>query len=247
MIRIAVIDDDTMILNQIKELIEKYFYSEHTIDLYSDSVDFYNRNSNWNYDIIFLDIDMPEINGFEIAETIGLLKKDIAIVFVSNLEHLVYDAFKFKAFRFVRKSHLSDDTIAAIEGYISEIKQKSDTFLIKTKEISLPTAISEIVYFESMGHDIFVKTASEIKYKILREHEKNITIKLLTEQFEGKGFIRVHKSYLVNYKYIYVIRSSEIVLKNTEKIIINPHKVNLIRNQFQHFIVAGGNIDALPN
>ena len=80
MIRIAVVDDDNILLNQIKELIEKKNNDNFLIDLYSDSIAFYNNNDKWNYDIIFLDIDMPKMNGFEIAETMSLLKRNSAIV-----------------------------------------------------------------------------------------------------------------------------------------------------------------------
>ena len=162
------------------------------------------------------------------------------IVFVSNLEHLVYDSLKFRPFRFVRKSLLAEDVLSAIDAFIIEQKRKQDVFMIKTSGTTIPVAISDIIYFESMGHDIFVKKSDGTIYQILRERDNNITMKLLSEQHESKGFIRVHKSYLVNYKFIYVIKASEVILKNNEKIDINPHKANLIRNQFQHFIITEG-------
>ena len=240
MIRIAVVDDNEIILCKIKELIEKKIADEVIIDLYSDSVVFYDNNDQWTYDIVFLDIDMPKMTGFELAETIGLLKRQTEIVFVSNLEHLVYDSIKFRPFRFVRKSLLAEDVLSAIDAFIIEQKRNQDVFVIKTSGTTIPVAISDIIYFESMGHDICVKKSDGTIYQLLRERDNNITMKLLSEQYENKGFIRVHKSYLVNYKFIYVIKASEVVLKNNEKIDINPHKANLIRNQFQHFIITEG-------
>ena len=240
MLRIAVVDDNVVILHQIKELIEKTIKDDVSIDLFSDSIVFYDKNNQWNYDIVFLDIDMPKMTGFEIAETIGLLKRQTLIVFVSNLEHLVYDSLRFRPFRFVRKSLLVEDVLSALDAIIIEQKKKQDIFVIKTSGTTIPVAITDIILFESMGHDIFVKISDNTMYQLLRERDNNITMKLLSEQYENKGFIRIHKSYLVNYKFIYVIKASEVVLKNTEKIDINPHKANLIRNQFQHFIITEG-------
>ena len=60
---------------------------------------------------------MPQMTGFEIAEAIGLLKRRTEIVFASNLEHLVYDSLKFRPFRFVRKSLLSDDIRSALDSF----------------------------------------------------------------------------------------------------------------------------------
>lgn len=240
MIRIAVVDDNEMILSQINELIKQNFEDEVSIDLYSDSIVF--NNSKWNYDIIFLDIDMPKMTGFEIAETMILLKRNPAIVFISNLEHLVYDSLKFKPFRFVRKSLLSVDVLSALEAFIIERKRMQDVFLIKTKGSVIPVALSDIIYFESMGHDIFIETSGNIKYQLLRERDNTTTIKQLTDQYTRKGFIRVHKSYLVNYKYIFVIQSSEVILKNNEKIVINSRKANTIKEQFQRCIISEGEL-----
>ena len=181
MIRIAVVDDDKVILCKIKELIEKKIVDEVSIDLFSDSIVFYDNNHQWNYDIVFLDIDMPKMTGFEIAEAIGLLKRRTEIVFVSNLEHLVYDSIKFRPFRFVRKSLLAEDVISAIDAFIIEQKRNQDVFVIKTFRTTIPVAISDIIYFESMGHDIFVKISDDTRYQLLRERD-NITMKLLSEQ-----------------------------------------------------------------
>jgi len=241
MIRIAIVDDDELALQQINEIIKTKWDDIFIIDLYSESVKFYNDCSKWNYDVIILDIDMPEMTGFELADTVGLLKKSTAIIFISNLEHLVYDSLKFKPFRFVRKSQMSLDVVSALNDFIVEQKRNQDVFVVKTNGMIIPIAVSDIIYFESMGHDIFVKIMDDTKYQLLRERDNNISIKMLTEQFEPKGFIRAHKSYLINYRYIFVIKFSEVILKNNESIIINPHKVGELRERYQRCIMAEGN------
>ena len=64
-----------------------------------------------------------------------------------------------------------------------------------------------------------------------------MTVKFITEKFENKGFIRVHKSFLVNYLYIHTINYSNIILKNNLKISINPRKANDIKKIYQKFIM----------
>lgn len=240
MIRIAIVDDDNIILHQVKELVEDKIGSDGIIDAYSDSVTFYNNNENWNYDLVFLDIDMPTMSGFDIAETIELLKKTITIVFVSNLEHLVYDSLKFRPFRFVRKSQIISDVHSTIDDYLIARKKSNDVFNIKTNGINMLFRVSDIVYFESMGHDIYVKTANNDKYQMSRERKEYISMQQLSLQFESKGFIRVHKSFLINYKYIYVIKRSEVILKNHESISINPHNANNIKEMFQRILMMEG-------
>lgn len=237
MIRIAIVDDDVNMLAQLKELIENKINGEGVVDIYSDSVVFYNNNSKWDYDMIFLDIDMPKMNGFEIAETIELLKRPIAVVFISNLEHLVYDSIKFRPFRFVRKSQCDIDVSSAIDDYLIIQKKNSDVFTIRTNGLNMSIMVSNIVYFESMGHEIYVITADNNRYLMSRERKGYISMQQLSLQFENKGFIRIHKSFLVNHRFIYVIKRSEVILKNQESISINPHKVNEIKNIYQQILM----------
>lgn len=97
----------------------------------------------------------------------------------------------------------------------------------------MSVVVSDILYFESLGHDIYVKTLSDY-YKLKRESQN---IKKLCEQFEKKGLIRIHKSYLVNYKYIFLINRNDVVLKTNERIRINPHNVNEIKKIYQKQIM----------
>ena len=131
MVKIALVDDDAFILDRIQELIEDTADLDLHIDKYSDSIEFYNSEHKTEYDVVFLDIDMPNMSGFDLADTLKLLKKSMTIIFVSNLEHLVYESLQFKPFRFVRKSFLKDDVTSAIRAYLVERSRDEDTFLIK--------------------------------------------------------------------------------------------------------------------
>ena len=84
----------------------------------------------------------------------------------------------------------------------------------------------------------FIQTIDK-RLKIKRDRFNEISIKSLSEQYESKGFIRVHRSFLVNFNYIYKINRTDIVLKNGISISINPHKVNEIKNIYQEFLMNG--------
>jgi hypothetical protein len=236
MIRIAVVDDNKAMLNCIKQCIIDCSDIDINVDVYEKSIDFFHSIDNMTYDIVFLDIDMPEISGFELAETLSSVKPDIPIVFVSNLEHLAFRSFEFKPFGFVRKDLLKEDLRYIIDIYKRNADKKSEVYFFKTLENDLSITISDIIYFESMKHDIYVQTVNE-RYKLKRGRDKDLSIKTLSEQFEDIGFIRVHRSFLLNYRYIYKINKSNIMLKNETLININPHKVKEIRDIYQHFFI----------
>lgn len=236
MIRIAVIDDDSIMLNQISKFINETIDEEIILDSFENSVDFFHKIDKLTYDIVFLDIDMPKMNGFEVAETLKYIKPKVVIVFVSNLEHLVFKSFEFNPFRFVRKSCLEADITSAINAYKKELYTIKDANFFKTVEADRIIFTHDIIYFESMKHDIYIHTTKD-KYKLKRERAKEISMKTLSQQFEPKGFIRVHRSFLVNFRYIYLINQDSIILKNKMSIGINPHKFRDIKNIYQQFLM----------
>lgn len=236
MIKIAVIDDDNITLNQISKFIKETINEEIILDNFKSGIDFFQKMDKLIYDIVFLDIDMPEMNGFELAETLKFVMPEITIVFVSNLEHLVFQSFQFNPFRFVRKSCLAEDIISTVSAYKKELDRIKDVYFFKTIEADRIIPTYDIIYFESMGHDIYVHTVKE-KYKLKREREKEVSIKTLSKQFETKGFFRVHRSFLVNFRHIYMINKNSITLKNKISININPHKFKEIKNIYQQFLM----------
>lgn len=233
MLNIAVVDDEDTSLKKICRLINESLMVEKSIYTFNSSVDFFSNINNLNYDLVFLDIEIPEISGFQLAESIRATLPNSTIIFVSNMEHLVFESFKFQPFRFVKKESMEKDMKEAIQAYKEKSNKLNEIFLFYSNDISMSVVVSDILYFESLGHDIYVKTLSDY-YKLKRDSQN---IKKLCEQFEKKGFIRIHKSYLVNYKYIFLINRDDVVLKTNERIRINPHKVNEIKNIYQKQIM----------
>lgn len=236
MVKVAIVDNEKAIINEICSLIESSNDMKCIIETFEHSIKFFQKINNILCDIVFLDIDMPEMNGFDIAKILNNIRPDITIIFVSSFENFVFESFEYHPFRFVRKSNLKEDIDSALNAYQREIERKKDIYFFKTNEAERSVKTSDIMYFESMGHDIFIYTVDG-NFKIKRERDRNMTVKFITEKFENKGFIRVHKSFLVNYLYIHTINYSNIILKNNLKISINPRKVNDIKKIYQKFIM----------
>ena len=236
MIRIAIVDDDTDILNRIADYLSEFFLDEAEISSFSNGMDFFKNNADLSYDLILLDIEMPGIDGFEMAQTIKAIKSGIDIIFVSNSEHLVFKSFEYTPFRFVRKSCLREDIFSAAQSYKKKYYANNESCIFETDDGNIAIQVNQIIYFESMGHEICIHTVSE-DLKLKRKRNNNISMKDIERNFEKKGFIRVHKSYIVNSHQIYRINRDNIILKNNAKIRVNPHRINEIKEAFQRFIM----------
>lgn len=239
MIRIAVVDDEKNILNRICRLIDETFVEENSIMPYDEGSAFFNDPNRFSYDIVFLDIDMPDINGFEIANNLKFIKPSVVIIFVSSMEHLVFESLKYNPFRFVRKSNLNIDIQEAVSEYEAKIKEERKTYFLKTNELESSIPLLDIVYFESKGHDMYVQTLNH-RFKLKRDKNEEQSLKNLHEQLEDSGFIRVHKSFLVNYKYIYTFKRSRVILKDSTVIDMNPHKATEIKEIYNKYLILEG-------
>ena len=158
-------------------------------------------------DVVFLDIDMPEMNGLELAKRIIRINKDIVIVFVSAYDHYVYQVFEFFPFAYLRKDHILDELPLVL-------KRISDKFECDNRLIVLPTIAGsikldarDIIYIRSEGNYYIVKTdKGEIKCRG--------TLNEIEEMFMNIGFYRIHSAYIVNFSHIQKVGKYEITVRN---------------------------------
>lgn len=101
MVRASICDDDVIVAQKLKLIIEKEFLSRNIdfmCDIYVDGIKFLENNIESQDELIILDIEMPALNGIEIAEYLKKAGRNKNIVFVTNHENLVFVHFSFTLF-----------------------------------------------------------------------------------------------------------------------------------------------------
>ncbi len=144
------------------------------------------------FDLLFLDIEMPGLDGFGLARRICSGKTDICLIFVSAHESFVFDSQEYMPFWFVRKGMLQRDLSLAMEKYY-RLKDGAGYQ-------ELP------VYIECKGHLLEIHRQDG---KICKQYG---SLKAMEEELSKHHFLRVHKSYLVNQEYIEEIGKREVRL-----------------------------------
>ena len=189
MIRIAVVDDEAVILKRICRIINENLTDEKTVYTFNSSVDFFSNINNLNFDLVFLDIEIPEISGFQLAESIRATLPNSTIIFVSNMEHLVFESFRYSPLRFVRKSNLVTDLEEALSAYLNFYKSRSSQYMFSTFNGKKLMYMSEIIYIEVYSHKLNVHTNNSMI-------TANGNLKDIEKDFIQEGFIRTHQSFL---------------------------------------------------
>lgn len=241
MIRIAIVDDEKLFLERIRKLLIQIMDSsdvEYSISTYIDSDNF--LNSDLQFDLLLFDIDMPKINGFDLVRQINSLPLKInrySVIYISNYENLVFESFKYSPLRFVRKNMLESDFSEAIEAFLSKYMAENNyfTFIDKESNKCMRIQIMDIMYFESYGHDICLIEKTGETHKIKRN--TNYTLNWLEDKYNSNGFIRSHKSYLVNYRHIYKIQENKIYFANEKVALISIRNVKEFKLKYQSLVM----------
>lgn len=215
MINIAICDDNIVFLKRFTDVVDKCM-RKYTDDFCLNSISngdlLLAKQKEMKYDVIFLDIDMPDLSGFDVARIIRNDFSRCFIIFITNHSELVYESMDFQPFNFIRKNcgiPIEESTEKVISKLMCHMKQNEK--IVLEDEISGRNAvyIRDITYIESDRHYVL--------YYILK---KDLPIKIrsnigeLEKKFSAYDFIRIHKKYLVNLRFLSDIDSkrNEIVL-----------------------------------
>lgn len=170
--------------------------------LFQDGEEMYKEMETGRFDLALLDIEMPGMNGFQLAKRINTNRRTPCLIFVSAYESFVFDAQTFMPLWFVRKSMLEKDMYKALQKYVELTVFKESCYQLKCGSVF----IRDIVYIECSGHLLTIQMADG---KIIKQYG---SLKVMEEELNRHHFLRIHKSYLVNQRYIEDVGRQEIRL-----------------------------------
>lgn len=232
MLKIALLDDDKTALLISKGAIESFFQEKNiaiALDAFSSPVTFLSMAKEENYRLVFLDIDMPEINGLEVGKQLKGFNPQTDIIYLSQREDLVFDTLQLHPFGFIRKSKIIQDFANVLELFVntalnSNSENKKITISSKTETVSAD--IDQVMYIEGNKNyqTFYLKDGSVFDARVLMG---DLEVKL-----KEHGFIRVHKGYLVNYLYIRQIGTNEVALTNNKVLPLSSKRKDDIMEEY---------------
>jgi len=210
---LGVCDDDELVCEAICMRIIKIFENcgiEVKCDKYVSPVALYKNieKENTKYDALFLDIDMPKLNGIDLVKALKPLEQSPDIIFVSNREDMVFDTLKVHPFGFIRKNNFAHDLHDVLRSYI-DLRIRGNTYIaLKLKNHSeiKKVKVSDIVYIESFRNKQLIHMADG------EEVECSMQMSDFEQKLSGYDIVRIYKSYMVNFKYVKRIDRAGVLL-----------------------------------
>lgn len=233
MIRVAFCDDDSHFLERLHQSVDLWF-TEHQI--VSSCTEYLSAKALWDsiettgFDIFFLDIEMPEIDGMELARQIREALPDSVIIFLTSHDEFAPDGYRVQALRYLSKQtwkkYLSEALSAAME---QQEKQPTGSLAVSHYGNIHRIPYRDILYIRHISRycQIVTKAGKTI------QDERGI--KRLFEIIEDERFIFIDRGAFINLDYIQKIENGEAVMINGDSLPISrrllPH-VKLTINKY---------------
>lgn len=230
--RIAICDDEKIFCEKLYMQVKRIFQNlgkDVEVSVFYDGRTLKQKNHEQVYDIIFLDVELKDENGFSIAKDIGQ-QYHSKIIFISNHEEWVQEAFKVHAQRYLYKTQVSDENLK--EAIISCIREMNDntyiSVILKNKKVK-KIKMKDIVYIESLGDDLCIHKQNE--YMIAKGTLKKM------ETILDNRFGRCHHQYIVNYQYIDDYNKSQLFMTDCAVLPLSRAKKKEFLEAFQNYLL----------
>ena len=234
-INIALCDDDSRLLLSLAVIIEELFKKykiKAEVERFNHPESLLKGLEKKKFDFIFLDINMPDLDGIEVGKRIKERDNTIEIVYVSSYEERVFETFSVRPFGFIRKSKFkkdSEEIISSIKNLLTD--NSNENYVdIKTNSSIRRINVQEVVYIDSQ---------KDYQYLHILNKEEPIRIrsgmKTLEDLLAPYHFIRIHKGILINCIFIRRIDNDGVILVTDEILPVSRRKAIDLRIKYLEF------------
>ncbi len=198
MIRVAVVEDEDIYVDQMKDYLKRYEQESGKriqIHVFRDGEDLL-EDYTGEFDIILLDIQMRFLDGMSAAEKIRELDKKVILIFVTNMVQYAVKGYSVDAMDYILKPVDYFMFSQRLNKAVEKIQKASEYFIsLRCEEGICKVALSDLLYVESQKHQLCYVTSK-------REYTVRGRISDCEESLKAHGFFRIHKGYLVNMRMV---------------------------------------------
>lgn len=204
-INCIIVDDEPLAIRLLENHISK-IEELHLVGTAGNALEAYKLTKSKAVDLVFLDIQMPDLTGIDFLKS---LKNRPKTIFTTAYREFAIEGFELEAVDYILKPITFERFFKAVERVLREsTESKEDEFiLLKSQGLQYKILLKMILFFESQANDIKV---------VLKEGKPIISKYKISdlEVLESKGFLRVHRSFLVNLKEVKAFGNTELIIEN---------------------------------
>lgn len=238
--KIVVCDDDEEDLAKIERLLTSYRQANSDIRLdiekFLDAETLYRKIQTEDLaDIYILDMIMSKKTGIDIGSEIRRTGRENVIVYITSSDDFAFQAYGVRAIRYLLKPVSEEQFFEALDYALSLTKaEKELIYSVKTKNGLVAVPYSKIEYIENYSRVLNIwLTDGELIKSIFIRKSFNEEIK---EIAEDKNFIQVHKSFLINMRYVKKLTQGSVLMESGKSIPVSKNRAADVRKEYLLFV-----------
>lgn len=238
-LKIVICDDDINFLKMLKEIIrkelQKHGINEFEFKSFHSGKELCEEETIIKeYNVFFLDINMPEISGMDIAKKIRKENRAALLIFITAFNDYAVEGYKVEAIRYIVKDMIDKYMPECIEAVIEKCKLKTFSKEYQFVEGVRRLLVASIEHIESSKHRLifYIKNKDGSTEKLTMYE----TLDLIQDDLKDYGFIRIHKSYLVNMRSIKDIFRYSVILRTDIELPIPKEKYPSLRKEYYEYV-----------
>lgn len=228
MLRIALVDDEPEFLNLMKGLLQEWVGRKGElccIDTFRQADIFYMKYMEGrSYDVCFLDISMPQMDGRELAKKIREHDEEVNLVFLTSHSEFIKAGYQIRAFDFVDKEDAGDELPELMDKILCK-KEKDAQESYKIRNLCRYEVLrySEIIYIYKRDQNVIFVTRDG-------ERQERNSLKNVLENLDKGQFILVERGYIVNLTHIVRVNAREIRMSDGTVIVASKEHIQSVRD-----------------
>ena len=227
--RIAVCDDEELFRIEFKSVLDKVLINaEYDIDTFSGGSSLYEAFLKNPFDLVFLDIEMPGIDGITLAKRLRAVSENVQIVFLTSHIEYALEGYEVNALRYLVKP-VDMNKLSEVLKYIQDKKNYSRQIMIKQEGEDIVIDISDVIYMESMDKNVRIVTSKS-------EYITRYNISDYEEELKNSGFFRSHRSYLISLSKVKKIVKNDVVMDGDISLPVSRSNIKTLKDALYAYV-----------
>ena len=227
--RIAICDDEERYRIELKTILNKLLINaDLNIDTFDDGNILADAFAASPYDLVFLDIEMPALDGITIAKKIRSRSENVFIVFLTSHIEYALEGYEVNALRYLTKP-VDIEKLKEVIRYVQEKQGSSRQIIIKEDGEEILIDINDVIYMESMNQNVRIVTAGG-------EHVIRYNISDFEDQLKNDGFFRIHRGYLISLSKVKKLSGNDVILDGGETLPVSRSNVKPLKEALYTYV-----------